>query len=110
MEALRRAVCSRPVEPGLLHHPDRGSTYASRDYRDALGARGFVLSMSRRGDCWDNAVAESFFASLKGELVDHERYATRADATASIADYIDNFYNPVRRHSLLAMSVRSNTN
>lgn len=101
IEALRRALCSRPVEPGLVHHSDRGSTYASGDYRGALEAGGMVASMSRKGDCWDNAVAESFFASLKGELVDHERYATRAAATASIADYIDNFYNPVRRHSTI---------
>ena len=101
IEALRRAVCSRPVEPGLVHHSDRGSTYASGDYRRALEAGGMVASMSRRGDCWDNAVAESFFASLKGEFVDHEKYASRATATASIADYIDNFYNPVRRHSTI---------
>ena len=99
IEALRRALRSRPVEPGLVHHSDRGSTYASADYRRALEAGGMVASMSRKGDCWDNAVAESFFASLKGELVDHKSYATRVDAAASIADYIDNFYNPVRRHS-----------
>jgi putative transposase len=99
LEALRRAVSSRPVKPGILHHSDSGSTYASGDYRAALKAGGFVASRSRKGDCWDNAVAESFFASLKGELVDHEKYATRAAAAASIADYIESFYNPVRRHS-----------
>ena len=62
---------------------------------------GLVPSMSRTGDCWDNAVAESFFASLKAELVEHERYPSHAAAVASIADYIDNFYNPLRRHSHL---------
>ena len=77
----------------------RKGPYASDDYRTALVRRGFVASMSRRGDCWDNAVAESFFATLKGEHVDHEIYATRDAATRSIADYIDNFYNVQRRHS-----------
>jgi putative transposase len=97
--ALENAVGSRTTTPGLLHHSDRGSPYASQDYRDELTANGFVCSMSRRGDCWDNAVAESFFATLKGELVDHESYTTRAEAIASIGDYIDGFYNVQRRHS-----------
>ena len=101
IEALRRALRSRPVEPGLVHHSDRGSTYASADYRRALEVGGMVASMSPKGDCWDNAARESFFASLKGELVDHKNCATRADAVASVADYIGNFYNPVRRHSTI---------
>ena len=84
-----------------MHHSDRGSPYASEEYRKALRDRGITASMSRTGDCWDNAVAESFFATLKGELVDHERYATRAAAIASIGDYIERFYNPQRRHSYL---------
>ena len=66
-----------------------------------LRRRGLVASMSRSGDCWDNAVAESFFATLKAELVDHERYPTRAVARASIGDYLERFYNPARRHSHL---------
>jgi putative transposase len=99
LSALQKALAVRTTAPGLLHHSDRGSPYASEDYRSELTAKGLVPSMSRRGDCWDNAVAESFFATLKGELVDHETYVTRADATASIGDYIDNFYNVQRRHS-----------
>ena len=101
LAALERALAARRPAPGLVHHSDRGSPYASDDYRRALGERGLVPSMSRTGDCWDNAVAESFFASLKAELVDHEPYATHAAALASIGDYIDNFYNPLRRHSHL---------
>jgi transposase InsO family protein len=101
LDALDRALCARKPRPGLLHHSDRGSPYASEDYREALRRRGLVASMSRSGDCWDNAVAESFFATLKAELVDHERYPTRAVATASIGDYLERFYNPARRHSHL---------
>jgi putative transposase len=101
LDALDRALSARQPRPGLLHHSDRGSPYASEDYREALRRRGIVASMSRSGDCWDNAVAESFFATLKAELVDHERYPTRAIATASIGDYLEMFYNPARRHSHL---------
>jgi transposase InsO family protein len=102
LEALARAARRRRPAAGLLHHSDRGSPYASEDYRRALGALGAVASMSRRGDCYDNAVAESFFATLKAELVDGERYATRAAATASIGEYIERFYNAERKHSYLA--------
>jgi putative transposase len=101
LDALDRALRARKPRPGLLHHSDRGSPYASEDYREALRRRGLVASMSRSGDCWDNAVAESFFATLKAELVDHEHYPTRAVATASIGDYLEAFYNPARRHSHL---------
>jgi putative transposase len=101
LDALDRALRARRPTPGLVHHSDRGSPYASEDYRRALRRRGIVASMSRTGDCWDNAVAESFFATLKGELVDHERYPTRAAAHDSIGDYLERFYNPVRRHSYL---------
>jgi putative transposase len=83
----------------LIHHSDRGSPYASEDYRAKLDDHDFVASMSRQGNCWDNAVAESFFATLKGELVDHEYYVTRASAITSIGEYIDGFYNTQRRHS-----------
>jgi putative transposase len=99
LDVLRRAVKRRAPRPGLLHHSDRGSPYASDDYRAALAEREMVVSMSRKGDCWDNAVAESFFGTLKGELVDHEVYSTRAAAILSIGDYIDEFYNIERRHS-----------
>ncbi len=101
LDALYQALRARRPGAGLVHHSDRGSPYASEDYRNALRDRGLTASMSRTGDCWDNAVAESFFATLKGELVDHERYATRAAAVASIRDYIERFYNPQRRHSHL---------
>jgi transposase InsO family protein len=99
LDALARACASRHPQPGLLHHSDRGSPYASEDYRNALKSRGAEASMSRRGDCWDNAVAESFFATLKGELIDYENYPTREAAIASIRDYIENFYNVTRIHS-----------
>lgn len=99
LEALARATTSRKPAVGLLHHSDRGSVYASSDYGDALVKIGAVKSMSRKGDCWDNAVAESFFATIKGEMIDHEQYDTRADATAAIGDYIEAFYNTRRRHS-----------
>ena len=101
LAALSQAVRGRLVPAGLVHHTDRGSPYASADYRVALAARGIVASMSRRGNCWDNAPSESFFASLRVELVDDERYATRAAAAASIGDYIENFYNTERLHSFL---------
>jgi transposase InsO family protein len=101
LDALEKALRTRRPAAGLLHHSDRGSPYASEDYRTALARHGIVASMSRTGDCWDNAVAESLFATLKAELVDHERYPTRAAATASIGDYLECFYNPARRHSYL---------
>ncbi len=99
--ALDRAIATRIPLLGLIHHSDRGSVYASADYGDALTKIGAVKSMSRKGDCWDNAVAESFFATIKGEMIDHEDYLTRSAAIAAIADYIDGFYNPCRRHSAL---------
>ena len=101
LAALGPALSTRRPGAGLVHHSDRGSPYASADYRAALDARGIIASMSRTGDCWDNAVAESFFASIKAELIDHERYATRAEGVAAIGDYIEQFYNTARRHSFL---------
>jgi transposase InsO family protein len=101
LEALRRALRSRRPAPGLVHHTDRGSPYASDEYRQALVNRGIAASMSRTGDCYDNAVAESFFATLKAEHVDYEDFATRAVGTASIGDYVESFYNTARRHSHL---------
>jgi transposase InsO family protein len=101
LAALERALGERKPAPGLIHHTDRGSPYASEDYRAALARAGIIASMSATGDCFDNAVAESFFASLKTEWVDRHDYETQAAAAASIADYIDSFYNPARRHSHL---------
>lgn len=101
LDVLRKALRVRRPQQGLLHHSDRGSPYASDAYRTELQANNVCGSMSRKGNCWDNAVAESFFATLRAELVDHERYPTRAAAIRSIGDYIDNFYNVERRHSYL---------
>lgn len=102
LKALDCAVRSRHFVPaGLVHHTDRGSPYASDDYRRALTSHAMIASMSRTGDCWDNAVAESFFATLRAELVDDERYPTLRAAEASIGDYIDRFYNVERLHSHL---------
>lgn len=101
LSALRAALKARRPAPGLLHHSDRGSPYASAEYRAVLAEHEVVASMSRKGDCWDNAVAESFFGTLKGELVDHQQYATRHQASRSIGEYIDGFYNVERRHSSL---------
>ena len=102
LAALRRAVAGRRIVPrGLVHHTDRGSPYASAEYRAALDAHAMVASMSRTGDCWDNAVAESFFATLRAELVDHETYATGHAAERAIGRYIEGFYNAERLHSHL---------
>jgi transposase InsO family protein len=101
VDALEMAVQRRLPEAGLLAHSDRGSQYASDHYRRLLEEQGISCSMSGRGDCWDNAPMESFFASLKKELVHHEDYATRAEARASIFEYIEVFYNRQRLHSSL---------
>ena len=101
LDALRAGLRARRPAAGLVHHSDRGSPYASADYRAVLRYYGVVASMSRKGDCWDNAVAESFFATIRAELVDHELYPTRPAAIAAIGDYIENFYNVERRHSSL---------
>ncbi len=101
LEALRNAVGRRVPNAGLLHHSDRGSQYASGDYQDALDGLGVVCSMSRKGNCWDNAVAESFFATLKNELVYTRRFATRAEAREAIFEFVEVFYNRHRRHSTI---------
>ena len=101
MDALQMAMKQRCPEAGLLHHSDRGSQYCSLAYRRMLAANGISCSMSRKGNCWDNAVMESFFATLKKELVHHERYLTREEARQSIFEYIEVFYNRSRRHSAL---------
>jgi putative transposase len=101
LAALDTALTKRRPIAGLVHHSDRGSTYASSDYRRALDARGIECSMSRKGDCWDNAVAESFFATLKRELEGIDAMESRTAATISIGEYIDGFYNLERRHSAI---------
>jgi transposase InsO family protein len=101
LAALGMALAHRRPPRGLLHHSDRGSQYASGDYQRVLAQYGMVGSMSRRGDCWDNAVAESFFATLKVELVHDAAWATRAVARAELFEYLEVFYNGQRRHSAL---------
>jgi len=101
VDALEMAVQRRLPDEGLLAHSDRGSQYASEHYQRLLAKHGIECSMSGVGQCWDNAPLESFFASLKKELVHHEHYETRAQARASLFEYIETFYNPKRRHSSL---------
>jgi transposase InsO family protein len=102
LAALRSAVERRRVPlVSLVQHTDRGSPYASADYRAALAEHGMIASMSRKADCWDNAVSESFFATLRAELVDDERFPTRGAAEAIIGSYIEDFYNLQRLHSHL---------
>ena len=101
LEALGNALVQRPGARDLVHHSDRGSQYASHDYRKALDQAGITCSMSRRGDCWDNAVAESFFGTLKTELLYELPLQTRSATRSAVADYIETFYNVRRRHSSL---------
>jgi transposase InsO family protein len=101
VSALQMGVDQRRPAAGLIHHSDRGVQYASSEFRDVLDDHGFVASMSRKGNCYDNAAKESFFHTLKTELVHHEHYRTRAEARASIFDYIEAFYNRQRLHSTL---------
>jgi transposase InsO family protein len=101
LAALRMAVERRRPAPGLLPHSDRGSQYACGDYRDVLTAHGMVASMSRRGDCWDNAVAESFFSTLEFELIAKSDWATRDEARRAVFRYLETWYNRERRHSTL---------
>ena len=99
IKALEMALKRRCPGIGLLHHSDQGSTYASEDYQDLLEARGIVCSMSRRGNCHDNAVMESFFSTVKNELAD--QFASHGDAKMELFDYIEVFYNQRRRHSTI---------
>jgi len=102
LSALGQALVQRRPKPGLLHHSDRGSQYSSRMYRQELAVRGIAVSMSRRGNCWDNAPAESFFSSLKTELFAGEPVPpTRDAARQALFEYIEVFYNRKRRHSTL---------
>lgn len=99
--ALQMALTLRKPEPGLMHHSDRGAHYTSERYQALLTQHQVTCSMSRIANCYDNAVAESFFSTLKNELTLHARYQTRAQARADIFDFIELFYNPVRRHAHL---------
>ncbi len=101
LEALRKALAIRRPGEGLIHHADRGSQYCSNEYQAALKKHGIQISMSGKGNCFDNAVVETFFKTLKSELVWRTVFETRAEAKQAIGHYIDGFYNPVRRHSTL---------
>jgi putative transposase len=98
-QALWKAVRNKRPAPGLIHHSDRGSQYCAHDYRQLIEQFTMRASMSRKGNCYDNAPMESFWGSLKNELVHHQHYTTRADAKAAIQEYIESFYNRQRRHS-----------
>lgn len=101
LSALQMAIDARCPGPGVIHHSDRGVQYACEAYRALLTQHGFRASMSRKGDCWDNAVAESFFATLEWELLMQNDFQTRNEARHAIFEYIERWYNPKRRHSTL---------
>jgi putative transposase len=101
LDALKMAICNNPVTTGIIHHSDRGSQYASTEYQKLLADKGMIPSMSRKGNCWDNAPMESFFHTLKTEWVYGLKYNTRQEAKASLFRYIEIFYNRQRRHSAL---------
>lgn len=101
IDALLMAIWRRGSPKELLHHSDQGSQYTSDDFQRVLAGHGIVCSMSRRGDCWDNAAMESFFSTLKTERTSKSNYSTRDHARADVFDYIERFYNPRRRHSTL---------
>ena len=101
LAALDMAIACRRPRPGLLHHADRGVQYAAHGYRRRLEEHGMLCSMSRRGDCWDNAPMESFYATLKGELVEQRDYFTREQARAEVFQYLEGFYNRRRLHSAI---------
>lgn len=101
VDALVMAINQRQPAPGLIHHSDRGSQYASNTYQAVLKEHGMLCSMSRKGDCWDNAVAESFFGTLKDELIHRDVWPTMAKTKSAVVEYIACFYNPHRRHSYI---------
>jgi len=102
LDALDMAIARRRPAEGLVHHSDRGTQYTSLAFGRRCRAAGISLSMGSVGDAYDNAIAESFFASLETELLDRTSFRTRADARLAVFDYIEAFYNPLRRHSALA--------
>lgn len=101
MGALQRAINLRRPPPGLIHHSDRGSQYCSDDYRRMLRDHGFIASMSGRGNCYDNAMVETVFKTIKSELIWRTAFTSRDQASKAIGQYIEGFYNPRRRHSSL---------
>ena len=101
LTALRRALVVRRPSSGLIHHSDRGAQYCSNEYQRELRKNGILISMSGKGNCYDNAMVETFFKTLKSELVWRTAFQTRAEAHRALARYIEGFYNPVRRHSAL---------
>jgi transposase InsO family protein len=101
LNAFKMAISNQPEPKGIIHHSDRGSQYASHEYQKTLTDNGLICSMSRKGNCWDNAPMESFFHTLKTECVYGFKYKTRQEAKASLFDYIEIFYNRQRRHSAL---------
>ena len=103
IDALIMALWRRGKPHELVHHSDRGSQYSSEDFQRLLADQGIQCSMSRKGDCWDNAAVESFFSTMKTERTSRKNYITRDQARADVFDYIERFYNPRRRHSTLGM-------
>jgi putative transposase len=101
LRALQRALTLRQPPAGLIHHSDRGVQYASAAYQQVLAQHGIICSMSRRGNCWDNAIVESFFATLKKEYAHHQRWPTREAAGRGLVQYIEQWYNHQRRHATL---------
>jgi putative transposase len=99
--AWKMAIINRPVSQYLIFHSDRGVQYACTDFREQLKGIPVLQSMSRKGNCWDNAIAESFFKTLKAELVYHDYYATKEQAKLAIFEYIECWYNKKRRHSAI---------
>jgi transposase InsO family protein len=102
IQALRMALAQREPQPGLIHHTDQGAQYTSPLYRAVLAHHRLVTSLSRKGNCYDNAAVESFFSTLKNELVHDRRYSTRDEARAEIFEFIEVFYNRQRLHQSLA--------
>ena len=102
LAALDMALTGRCPQAGLIHHTDQGAVYAAKTYQQRLQGAQLVPSMSRKGDCWDNAVAESFFATLEFELIERRTFATRANAQSAIFEFIEVFYNRQRAHQTLA--------
>ena len=101
LRALRMALVTRRPPRGLIHHSDRGSQYCSIDYQAVLKKHGLLISMSGKGNCYDNAVVETFFKTIKSELIWPVAWRTRNQTENAVARYIDGFYNPIRRHSTL---------
>jgi len=101
INALQRAVALRQPSPGVIHHSDRGSQYCSGDYQRLLKQHGLLPSMSGKGNCYDNAMVETVFKTIKSELIWRTSFASRRQAAKAIGQYVDGFYNPRRRHSSL---------